>query len=38
MNDPESCVKYLQKALENNDTLSIAPKLVKQQIDKFLAQ
>ncbi len=38
MNDNDSYIKYLNKALENNDTLSAAPKIVKQEIDKFLAQ
>lgn len=38
MNDNEAYIKYLNKALENNDTLSIAPKTVKTEIDNFLAQ
>ena len=38
MKDTESYTKYLQKALENNETLSITPKIVKNELDKFLAQ
>ncbi len=38
MNDNDAYIKYLNKALENNDTLSVAPKIVKTEIDKFLAQ
>ena len=38
LQDNTAYANYLNKALENNETLTASPKAVKKELDKYLSQ